>query len=138
MTDKPTVVVAAGVILNPCKSHVLLSLRHSHLDQGGLWEYPGGKVEVGEEITTALARELKEELAIEPIDSSELCMVKHDYGKKVVELHFYVVESYSGEPTSMESQRFDWWQVEELTDVAFPEANQGVSEQLSRWLKRNP
>ena len=138
MTSKPTVVVAAGVILNPPKTHVLLSFRHSHLDQGGLWEYPGGKVESGEAITAALARELKEELAIEPLDSSKLCTVKHDYGKKVVELHFYVVESYNGEPASMELQRFDWWRVDGLSEVAFPEANQGVSEKLSRWLESSP
>ena len=135
MSEKPTVVVAAGVILNPSKTHVLLSFRHSHLDQGGLWEYPGGKVEPEEEISVALGRELKEELAIEPLNMSALCTVKHDYGKKFVELHFFVVEFYSGEPASMESQEFDWWRVEELSEVAFPEANQGVSEELTRWLQ---
>ncbi|MGB0865856.1 MAG: NUDIX domain-containing protein, partial [Granulosicoccaceae bacterium] len=49
LTEKPTIAVAAGVILDAQQSHVLLSLRHKHLDQGGLWEYPGGKIDEGEE-----------------------------------------------------------------------------------------
>jgi len=138
MIAKPTVVVVAGVILNPCRNQILLSLRPPHLDQGGLWEYPGGKVEQGESVVRALERELKEELAIEPLRASELCTVMHDYGKKIVELHFFVVEAFRGEPTSMESQSFDWWAVEQLPEVDFPEANRGVSEKLNAWLHNHP
>ena len=55
--------VAVGVVKNT-EGHILISLRDESLHQGGLWEFPGGKIESGETAEQALARELKEELAI--------------------------------------------------------------------------
>ena len=63
--------VAVGVILD-AEKNILLTRRHDDLHQGGLWEFPGGKVEQGESLDTALARELHEELAIKPVKTSPL------------------------------------------------------------------
>jgi 8-oxo-dGTP diphosphatase len=60
----PVIEVAAGVILDPSR-RILITQRLDHLHQGGLWEFPGGKLEPGETSRAALARELREELAIE-------------------------------------------------------------------------
>ena len=56
--------VAVGVVKNP-EGKILISLRHADLHQGGLWEFPGGKIEPSETAESALARELKEELNID-------------------------------------------------------------------------
>lgn len=131
-----TVVVAAGVLLNADRSHVLLSFRHAGQDQGQLWEYPGGKVEEGESADSALRRELQEELGIRPERSVLLDIVKHDYGSKRVELHFFVVTAFSGKPQAMEGQRFEWCALSELDSMDFPAANQGVAAKLMRWLAK--
>ncbi len=134
MGEHSTLVVAAGVILDNTKTKTLLSFRHAHLDQGGLWEYPGGKVEAGETALTALSRELEEELAITPIKTSPLSVIKHTYSEKTVELHFFVVETFSGQPTAMEHQVFEWCELKQLANMEFPAANQPIAGQLQEWL----
>ncbi|MGB0867491.1 MAG: hypothetical protein ACPGSC_13350, partial [Granulosicoccaceae bacterium] len=84
----------------------------------------------------SLHRELQEELSISPVDCHPLCVVEHDYGRKVVRLHFFVVESFKGEPRSMEGQAFAWRAIEELPRIEFPEANKPVAQALNRWLSR--
>src|SRR5690606_26440609 len=64
LTMADSIHVAAGVILN-ARQEVLLALRPAHKHQGGLWEFPGGKVEAGESVQEALARELLEELNLD-------------------------------------------------------------------------
>ena len=73
--------VAVGVILNH-HHQVLLAKRAVHQHQGGLWEFPGGKVELGESVCDALLRELKEELGIVVTSSHPLIEVKHSYKDK--------------------------------------------------------
>jgi len=132
-----TVVVAAGVVLNKSRTHVLLSFRHAGQDQGQLWEYPGGKLEQGESAESALSRELEEELGITPESSYLLDVVVHSYGSKQVELHFYVVPSFAGEPRALEGQVFEWCAVDELASMAFPAANQAIAGKLTHWLAKN-
>ena len=70
--------VAVGVILD-AEQNVLLTRRPEHVHQGGLWEFPGGKVESGESLATALQRELLEELDITPLKTTPLLEIQHDY-----------------------------------------------------------
>ena len=114
--------VAVGVILD-AQHNVLLSRRASDAHQGGLWEFPGGKVEPGETLQMALSRELKEELDIEPGRCSELLRVTHDYGDKQVLLDVYVVWDHSGTAMGLESQPLQWVPPEKLSDYDFPAAN---------------
>ncbi|RLQ23739.1 8-oxo-dGTP diphosphatase MutT [Seongchinamella sediminis] len=117
--------VAVGVILDP-QQNILLTRRHGHVHQGGLWEFPGGKVEPGESLATALARELREELDIAPERSSPLLAIHHDYGDKSVLLDVHVVWQFSGEPRGLEGQPLAWVPVAELQDYAFPAANEPI------------
>lgn len=133
--DRPPVVVAAGVILDAERRRVLLSFRRAEQDQGGLWEYPGGKVDGDETPLEALRRELLEELAIEPLRCHPLTVIEHDYGGKRVELHFFVVEAHRGSARAMEGQEIAWREVADLPAIAFPAANQPVAGVLSRWLR---
>lgn len=127
--------MAAGVILNSSKTSVLLSFRPAQSEQGSLWEYPGGKVEAGENPVDALERELEEELDITPDLASPLSVVNHDYGDKIVELHFFIVESFTGTPCSREGQLIQWCAVDEISALDFPEANKPVAAQLQQWLR---
>jgi 8-oxo-dGTP diphosphatase len=123
--------VAAGVILNSSRQ-VLLALRPKDRHKGGLWEFPGGKVEAGESVQQALARELLEELNLVVLDSSPFLVIDHDYGDKLVTLDVWLVTAFSGEPHGSEGQRIAWVDLSELHGYEFPEANVAIVDALSR------
>ena len=117
-----TVHVAVAVILD-AEGNILLTRRPGHVHQGGLWEFPGGKVEAGESLPAALARELLEELDIRPVRTSPLTEIHHDYGDKSVFLDVHVVWEFRGAPCALEGQPMRWVPVAELAEYAFPAAN---------------
>jgi len=117
--------VAVGVILNT-KNQVLISKRHDHLHQGGLWEFPGGKVEKEESVETALQRELLEELNIKPIELRPLISVPHDYNDKQVYLDVYKVTAFTGIPVSSDQQELQWVDIADLYNYIFPAANAAI------------
>ncbi len=114
--------VAAGVIVGP-DGRILIAERATHRHQGGLWEFPGGKVEAGETAQSALARELWEELNIHVASARPLIQIRHRYPDKSVLLDVWRVESFSGEPHGREGQPLAWVEPEGLLEYAFPAAN---------------
>ncbi len=117
--------VAVGVVLDEAR-RVLITRRATHSHQGGLWEFPGGKVEPGEAVTDALARELQEELGIEVGRTSPLLEVQHDYGDRQVLLDVHVVWVHRGRPQGLEGQPLAWVRAGELDSYPFPAANQPI------------
>ena len=117
--------VAVGVVKNN-EGQVLISLRDKFLHQGGLWEFPGGKIESEETAEQALVRELKEELAISVLAATPLITIKHQYPDLSVQLNVFLVEHFSGETKSCEGQLFKWVNPAELANHAFPAANQPI------------
>lgn len=117
--------VAAAVITN-ARGEVLISLRHAHRHQGGLWEFPGGKVESGETVRAALRRELHEEIGIEMKAARPLIRVPHQYPDKAVLLDVWQVSAFDGEPHGREGQPVRWVTPERLMDYAFPAANRPI------------
>jgi 8-oxo-dGTP diphosphatase len=117
--------VAVGVIIDG-SSRVLIARRPDHIHQGGLWEFPGGKVEAGESLETALARELAEELDIRIGTIEPLLEVSHDYSDKSVLLDVCLVRDFSGEPRGLEGQPLRWVATAELAAYRFPAANQAI------------
>ena len=117
--------VAVGVVKNP-QGKILISRRHAALHQGGLWEFPGGKIEASETAEFALARELKEELNITVTAATPLITVNHQYPDLSVQLKVFLVEQFSGEAKSCEGQPFKWVAPAELDHYAFPAANQPI------------
>ena len=115
--------VVAGVIYHPSKQQVLIARRPEHLHQGGLWEFPGGKVAQGESAQQALFRELKEELAIEVNASTPLLCTAHDYSDKPVLLDVWAVNGFDGQAQGNEGQRIKWVDISALSDYEFPAAN---------------
>lgn len=125
--------VAVGVVLDGDRK-VLITRRAPEAHQGGLWEFPGGKVEAGETVTVALTRELREELGIAIARTSALLEVHHDYGDKTVMLDVHVVWEYSGEARPLENQPMAWVAPQELTRYAFPAANRPIVAAVEKLL----
>ena len=123
--------VAVGVIVDSAHN-VLITRRSQGAHQGGLWEFPGGKVEVGESLVAALTRELQEELGISIGRISALLEIHHDYGDKQVLLDVHMVWDYSGEARSLENQPMAWVTPQALTQYAFPTANLAIVTALGK------
>jgi len=116
--------VAVGVI--SMGADVLLSRRQQHQDHGGLWEFPGGKLDHGESPQHALARECQEELGI-VIDSFQpLLQVWHDYRSYSVLLHVFMVSRFCGQPQGREGQQVRWVSRSCLSEYHFPAANEAI------------
>ena len=117
-------VVAA--VIRGTDGRILIARRADTQHQGGLWEFPGGKVEEGEGVEAALARELREELGIEVTRSRALIKVSHDYPDKQVLLDVREVEAFTGEPHGAEGQPLEWVSPRDLAQYEFPEANKPI------------
>ena len=121
--------VAVGVILDADKN-ILIALRPKDTHQGGLWEFPGGKVELGESVNQALSRELLEELGLQFESCRPLIEVCHDYSDKSVRLDVWWVERLSGDcldqSEGKEGQSIQWVSAAALSEYSFPQANQAI------------
>lgn len=117
--------VAVGVIRNAA-DEILIAKRNNRQHQGGKWEFPGGKVEQGECVSTALARELKEELGIEITHDQPLCQIQHCYPDRHVFLEVREVTSFSGKPVGLEGQPLQWLAASAMDPSIFPTANQAI------------
>lgn len=124
--------VAVGVIVRD--DLVLLAKRAQHQHQGGLWEFPGGKVEAGESVAEALTRELQEELAISVTHCEPLMEINHRYPDKSVLLDVWLVKEFSGQACGMEGQPLIWANSEELLGIEFPAANAAIVERVQQLL----
>jgi 8-oxo-dGTP diphosphatase len=102
--------VAVGVLIRPDEAF-LLTTRPPGKVYAGHWEFPGGKLEVGESVETALDRELHEELGIRVLQSERWRAEQMSYPHAKVRLHFCKVFAWQGEPTPREGQDLSWQQV---------------------------
>lgn len=119
--------VVAGIILKEISINcwrVLIAKRPKDKHQGGLWEFPGGKIEVGETAQVALARELKEELNISINSAVFFKQVKFDYSDQSVCLDFFKIFEFEGQAIGHEGQIVRWLDVKRLENYSFPAANQ--------------
>lgn len=121
--------VAVGVIKNT-NNQILIAKRADDAHQGGLWEFPGGKIENGESVLDALKREFKEEVDININDAEPLMEIKHDYGDKAVLLDIYLSKDFSGIATGVEGQIIEWVGIDKLDSYSFPEANKAIIKKL--------
>ena len=116
----------AAAVIRGVDGQILLAKRPEDKHQGGLWEFPGGKVEVSETVQAALARELEEELGIRPSAARPLIQVRHDYPDKQVLLDVWEVSAFTGEPHGAEGQPLAWVSPRQLGDYEFPAANRSI------------
>ena len=130
---KKRVHVAVGVISDGADG-ILIAQRAASAHQGGLWEFPGGKVEAGESVRDALRRELHEELAIDVTACEPLLAIEHDYSDKAVLLDVWWVSAFSGAPHGREGQPLRWVPAAQLHAVAFPDANVPIIQAIEKKL----
>lgn len=125
MKNKRRIHVVAAVIED--KNHqVLIAKRPKHAHQGGLWEFPGGKVETNESPEQALKRELFEELGIRVQAYEPLIQISHDYPDKSIFLDVWRVTDFTGQAYGKENQQTCWINKNELTQYQFPAANKAI------------
>jgi 8-oxo-dGTP diphosphatase len=99
--------VAAG-ILRDAAGRILITERLCDGPFNGLWEFPGGKIGDEESPSEALQRELAEELGIEVTASQPYLNLHHEYPDRTVDLEFFLVTEWNGEPRGLESQGLRW------------------------------
>ncbi|QVI84939.1 Nudix family hydrolase [Pseudomonas viridiflava] len=116
----------AAAVIRGADGKILIAKRADSQHQGGLWEFPGGKVEEGEAVETALGRELQEELGIVVTAARPLIKIQHDYSDKHVLLDVWEVSAFTGEPHGAEGQPLVWASSRELANYDFPAANRPI------------
>ncbi len=120
--DKPFYHVAVGVI-EDADGNVLIAKRPEHKLLGGLWEFPGGKIEADENVLEGLSRELHEELGIQPLRQRPLIKISYDFVEYEVLLDVWHIQSFSGMPYGRENQPILWVNKYKLDRYSFPDAN---------------
>lgn len=106
-TERPVTEVAVGILLR-ADGRFLLAQRPVGKPYAGYWEFPGGKLEAGESVETALARELEEELGIDIAASEAWRVLEHDYPHAYVRLYFRKIWRWRGTPRGREGQALLW------------------------------
>lgn len=116
--------MAAGLVFRA--GRLLITRRPEGTHLGGLWEFPGGKLEGGETWEAGLIRELHEELGITVAVDRLVCEVTHAYPDRTVHLRFFACRLMVGEPRPLGCAALAWVRREELADHDFPPADAAV------------
>jgi len=130
------VLLVSAVALIDADGRVLLAQRPAGKSMAGLWEFPGGKVEVGETPEAALIRELHEELGINTWKSclAPLTFASHAYEKFHLLMPLFACRRWEGVPTPREGQTLAWVRPDRLRDYPMPPADIPLIPILRDWL----
>ncbi|MDJ0695796.1 8-oxo-dGTP diphosphatase MutT [Mastigocoleus sp. MO_188.B34] len=128
----PHKIIGAAVIWNQ-QGQILIDRRPLGGQMGGLWEFPGGKIEPGESIEECIKREITEELGIEIAVCEHLITIDHTYSDLRITLTAHHCQHLSGEPQTIECDEIRWVWVDELENFTFPPANT----QIIKAIKKN-
>jgi 8-oxo-dGTP diphosphatase len=125
------IAVSAALIFRDGK--ILIAQRQADSHLGGLWEFPGGKREVGETFEECLVREIREELSVEIRVGELFEEITHEYPDRSVHLKFFICRILSGEPRALGCGAFKWIERSELADYEFPAADARLLEGLQAY-----
>ncbi len=127
------VIVAACVLVNEAGA-LLIAKRPPGRPLAGLWEFPGGKVEQGEQPEDAVIRELREELGIEiaRVDLEPLTFASHAYPDFYLLMPLYRCARWRGAVVALEGQELRWVCAEDLVDYDMPPADEPLKAALRK------
>jgi 8-oxo-dGTP diphosphatase len=111
---------------------ILVARRDDEAHLGGTWEFPGGKVEPGEEPLAAALRELREETGLAASTAESLLVFVHDYPDRRLRFHAFLVKEAAGEVVIDGGRSWAWAEAASLGDLPMPEANRAILRAL-RW-----
>jgi A/G-specific adenine glycosylase len=123
--------IGVAVIWND-QQQILIDRRRQEGLLGGLWEFPGGKIEPGETVEECIRREIQEELGIEIAVGDRLITVDHAYTHFRVTLNVHHCRHLSGEPQPLECDEVRWVTLNDLDQYPFPKANLKIIEALKK------
>lgn len=120
LKENPTLVMVVAAALIDAEGRVLMQQRPLAKEHGGLWEFPGGKVDAGESLAQSLARELAEELGIgiEPDDIAPLTFASAEGQRPVILL--YTCHRWHGTPVCLEGEAIGWFAPDALAGLEMP------------------
>jgi 8-oxo-dGTP diphosphatase len=133
--NSPTIVLVVAAAIHDPAGRLLLQQCPAHKRHAGLWEFPGGKVEIGEIPILALCREIAEELDLE-LDPGELIPAGFaeeapSDGRQALVLLLYTCRSWRGSPAALEGQNWGWFTPEEAATLDLPSMDQALLAGLS-------
>ena len=114
--------IGVAVITNQ-EGKILIDRRRESGEMGGLWEFPGGKIEPGETVTECIEREIKEELDLTILVGDRLTSITHNYQTFKVTLYVHECQYVSGEPKPLECEEILWVELSQMNQYQFPQAN---------------
>ena len=129
MSEKRAIRVVAAALYDE-QGRVLIADRPAGKHMVGRWEFPGGKVAIGETDSDALTRELREELGVSVASAAPLLELTHDYPDRRVVLSMWLVRSYTGVPRGLDGQQLKWVAPARLFDEDILEADRPFIEAL--------
>ncbi len=121
--------IGVAVIYNQ-QGRILIDRRLPQGAFGGLWEFPGGKIELGETVEECIQREIFEELGIEISVGDRLITLEHTYSHFRVTLYVHECDYRGGEPQPLACEQILWVLPEELPQFSFPSANRQIIEKV--------
>jgi mutator protein MutT len=114
--------IGVAIIRNK-QGQILIDRRLAKGEMAGLWEFPGGKIELNETVEECIKREISEELAIEVEVGDRLVTIDRTYSNFEVTLFVHHCQYLSGEPQPIECEEIRWVTLAEISNYTFPEAN---------------
>ena len=129
--EKNVIEVVTGILKND-QNEILIAQRPKNKPKGGYWEFPGGKIELGENAFSALKREFFEEIGVEISSANHLANFSYHYEKESLQINLQVwlIEKYTGVPYGKEGQVIQFIKNNQLHEFNFLEANNPILDHL--------
>ncbi|HTY94627.1 MAG TPA: 8-oxo-dGTP diphosphatase MutT [Steroidobacteraceae bacterium] len=131
----PAAMLVVAAALCDRQGRILVAQRPEPKHLAGRWEFPGGKVGADESERDALLRELSEELGVQAHEPQFCLRLTHEYPDRTVELSFWIVRDFAGEPRGLDGQQLRWVPAADLDRIDILEADRPFIEALQRLLQ---